>query len=110
MLPSPATALMMIRACRLLANFGLAKPISSARTSSCLPTECIGQLCFMPWAFPTSRCRGKAHGMKHIWPIHSVGRHEDVLADDMGFAGPKLAKSRQARIIIRAVTGEGNIV
>src|SRR5271165_3466596 len=48
--------------------------------------------------------------MKHDRPIDSVGRHKDILADNMGSAGPKFAKIRQARVLIGEVAGKGDIV
>src|ERR1700757_3692430 len=52
----------------------------------------------------------ETHGMEHDWPIYSVSRYENVLADDMGLAGPELVKIRQARILVGEVAGKGDIV
>ncbi len=36
---------------------------------------------------------GKAHGMQHGGPVHAVGGHQDILADDFAVRGPEFGES-----------------
>lgn len=48
--------------------------------------------------------------MQHGGPVHAVGGHQDILADDFAVRGPEFGEFRQAAVRLRQVAGEGNVV